>query len=64
MNKSVFYILFLLVFICFGCQNETIDIYVSPLGNNSNNGTKLAPFVTLEKALENAQSLERDTVNM
>ena len=59
MNKSYFYILFLMVAICFGCQNETIDIYVSPLGNNSNNGKKATPFKTLEKALENAKSLER-----
>lgn len=60
MNKSNFYILFLMVAICFGCQNETIDIYVSPLGSNSNKGTKTAPFKTIKKAFENAQSLERD----
>ncbi|MEP1486809.1 MAG: PDZ domain-containing protein [Algibacter sp.] len=46
--------------IFYGCQNKTIDIYVSPLGNNTNKGTKEKPFKTLKKALENAQLIKRD----
>tara|TARA_R110001592_G_scaffold358019_1_gene662025 strand:- start:212 stop:997 length:786 start_codon:yes stop_codon:yes gene_type:complete len=60
MNKLGIYVLFLLVIFCFGCQNEPIDIYVSPIGNNSNNGRKEAPYKTIQKALENAQLIKRD----
>jgi hypothetical protein len=59
MKKSTFYILSLLVLICFGCHNKVITIYVSPSGNNINNGTKKAPFKTIQKALENAKSIKR-----
>jgi hypothetical protein len=67
MKKSTFYVLSLLVIICFGCQNQEIDIYVSPLGNNSNNGAKETPFKTIEKALESAKSIkkkENDKINI
>ncbi|KGL58886.1 PDZ domain-containing protein [Polaribacter sp. Hel1_85] len=67
MQKSTFYVLSLLVIICFGCQNQEIDIYVSPLGNNSNNGAKETPFKTIEKALESAKSIkkkENDKINI
>jgi hypothetical protein len=59
--------MFLLMFFCFGCQNETINIYVSPLGNNSNDGAKETPFKTIEKALESAKSIkkkENDKINI
>ena len=60
MKKSGVYVLFLLVIFCFGCKNEKNDIFVSPLGDNTNSGRKEAPFKTLKKALEKASSIERD----
>ncbi|QXP66374.1 PDZ domain-containing protein [Polaribacter sp. AHE13PA] len=67
MKKSTFYVLTFLVIICFGCQNQEIDIYVSPLGNNSNNGEKETPFKTIEKALESVKLIkkkENDKINI
>ncbi|MDO5969594.1 PDZ domain-containing protein [Flavivirga aquimarina] len=52
--------LFLLTIIFHGCKNKTIDIYVSPLGNNTNDGTKEKPLKTLKSALDNALSIIRN----
>jgi hypothetical protein len=60
MKKSSVYVLFLLVIFCFGCQNVTIHLYVSPLGDNTNSGRKEAPFKTLKKALEKASAIQRN----
>lgn len=60
--KKVLYVsfLFLSTIIFHGCKNKVIDVYVSPLGDNTNGGTKEKPFKTLKRALENAQSIKRD----
>ena len=60
MKKSSVYVLFLLVIFCFGRQNVTIHLYVSPLGDNTNSGRKEAPFKTLKKALEKASAIQRN----
>ncbi|UMB59194.1 right-handed parallel beta-helix repeat-containing protein [Lutibacter sp. A80] len=59
MKKVGVLLIFLFVIVCYSCKNETIDIYVSPKGNNMNNGTKNNPFKTIEKALNNAQLIKR-----
>ncbi|UMB52600.1 pectinesterase family protein [Lutibacter sp. A64] len=59
MKKVGVLLIFLFVIVCYSCQNEKIDIYVSLKGNNMNNGTKNNPFKTIEKALNNAQLIKR-----
>ncbi|WP_299668786.1 right-handed parallel beta-helix repeat-containing protein [uncultured Polaribacter sp.] len=60
--KKALYISFLLISIVIfhSCQNKAIDIYVSPSGDNTYNGTKEKPFKTLKKALEKAKSIHRN----
>ncbi|MGN1100316.1 MAG: right-handed parallel beta-helix repeat-containing protein [Christensenellales bacterium] len=39
------------------------NIYVSPRGNDKNNGTESSPFLTLEKALDAVKIRNRDTID-
>ncbi|WP_199270236.1 hypothetical protein [Algibacter sp. L3A6] len=59
--KKTLYIsfLFLLIINVQSCKNKAIDIYVSPLGSSTNDGTKEKPFKGLKNALENARLINR-----
>lgn len=53
-------LLFIIFTVFYSCHKKTIDFYVSPIGNDSNKGTKTTPFKTIEKALIYTQNLNKN----
>ena len=62
MNKyRVVLILTLATFIFINCGTKKTDVFVSPLGNNNNSGTKEMPVKTIEKAFEILETQRKST---
>ena len=58
--KRLFFLIVLISTIIFSCQDKKeIQLYVSPLGSNSNSGTKQLPMQTIDKALEHAKKIRK-----
>lgn len=55
--SGVFLLLSIITF--YSCTKQEFNIYVSPLGNNSNDGSQVSPFKSIKKALEKVKSLEK-----
>jgi len=51
-------LLYLFLFVFYSCTNQNNHIYVSPLGEKVNIGTKEAPYNTIEKALDKARLIK------
>lgn len=60
MKKSQLFILLLLITV-FSCKTKETIIYVSLAGSNDNAGTKELPIKTIEKALQNAKEIRKNS---
>ena len=60
-NLKAKIIVVLTTFVLISCGSKELTIYVSANGNNENDGTSEMPFHTIEKALEEAIKIRKNT---
>ena len=61
--KSFNFILSVFTFVLMGCNNQSIQIYVSPNGNLTNTGNQDSPFSTIQAAINKANGYKEDKKN-
>ena len=62
-KKETILYLILATFVFISCGKQNTDIFVSPMGNNNNDGTKEMPLETIEKAFEIVETI-RESKNI
>lgn len=62
-KKHITPLLILSLLILTGCQKQPIDFFVSPNGNDTDQGSKQSPVQTLQKALDLAKAAKTNTDN-
>lgn len=60
--KSIFYSIIFLQLVCCTAPNDPYNIYISPDGNDSNNGSIESPITSVHRAAEMSRVLKKDKV--
>jgi hypothetical protein len=63
MKKALGYLIILLLGLSlFSCNHSNNEIFISPSGNDLNQGTKKSPFASIERAMEEVNKMKTESV--
>ena len=60
-KKEAVFILMCIICVFISCSTKNTPIFVGPMGNDTNDGTKEMPVLTIEKAFEKATAIRKNT---